>query len=59
MIIHTIILKDAFEVNMEKNCTEKCSESCVNDTCDINSGTCFLCDIGYKGSHCDLGKLKY
>lgn len=42
-----------------ENCTEKCRENCVNDTCDINSGTCFECDVGYREPHCDLGKLIY
>lgn len=38
-----------------ENCTGTCPVNCLNDICDIISGTCFFCDTGFKGPRCENG----
>uniref|UniRef100_A0A8W8M3E8 protein-tyrosine-phosphatase n=1 Tax=Magallana gigas TaxID=29159 RepID=A0A8W8M3E8_MAGGI len=35
------------------NCSGTCPVNCLNDICDIISGTCFFCDTGFKGPRCE------
>lgn len=38
-----------------ENCSGTCPVNCLNDICDIISGTCFFCDTGFKGPRCENG----
>lgn len=39
-----------------ENCIRECPVNCLDDICNIFSGTCYLCDDGYKGPICDNGR---
>ncbi|XP_059168087.1 cell death abnormality protein 1-like [Physella acuta] len=36
-----------------KNCTETCSENCVDQLCNMTDGVCLSCPVGRLGDFCD------
>ncbi|XP_062581865.1 sushi, nidogen and EGF-like domain-containing protein 1 [Saccostrea cucullata] len=35
------------------NCTSKCPQNCLNNTCHSQIGECFECNDGYSGQYCE------
>nr|XP_022296789.1 protein draper-like isoform X2 [Crassostrea virginica] len=36
------------------NCTSTCPDNCVSDLCELVTGSCFQCAVGYRGPRCDI-----
>ena len=40
-----------------ENCALSCPANCVDKLCHVVYGTCFGCQMGYKGAKCDIGRF--
>lgn len=38
-------------------CDKQCPKNCKGNTCHIQEGTCFACESGWTGQHCNTGMI--
>ena len=42
----------------DEDCMSTCPDRCLDNLCELVTGNCYQCDAGYKGSRCDMGRLR-